>query len=57
MGAPCERYGAQGIISVLSEPKLGDILDTGGGGCFFVLFQNQLVKGGNVSFFLFCFLK
>ena len=30
-GAPCERYGAWGVISVSSEPKSGDILDTGGG--------------------------
>ena len=37
VGAPCERYGARGAISVSSEPKLGDILDTAGGGCFFVL--------------------
>ena len=27
--APCERYGAWGVISVSSEPKPGDILDTG----------------------------
>ena len=30
-------YGARGVISGSSEPKPGDILDTGGGGCFFVL--------------------
>ena len=28
-GASCERYGAWGVISVSSEPKPGDILDTG----------------------------
>ena len=32
VGAPCERYGAQGVISVSTEPKPGDILDTGEGG-------------------------
>ena len=31
-GAPCERYGTRAVISVSSEPKPGDILDTGGGG-------------------------
>ena len=41
MRAPCERYGAWGVISVGSDPKPGDILDTGGGGCFFVSFQNH----------------
>ena len=46
VGAPCERYGARGVISVWSEPKPGDILDTWGWGCFFVLFQNHKVKGG-----------
>ena len=30
-GAPCERYGARGVISVSSEPKPGDILNTGRG--------------------------
>ena len=30
-GAPCERYWARGVISVRSEPKPGNILDTGGG--------------------------
>ena len=28
-GAPCERFGAWGVIPVWSEPKPGDILDTG----------------------------
>ena len=32
MGAPCERYGALGVISVSSEPSPGDILDTGEAG-------------------------
>ena len=41
VGAPCERYGARSVISVWSEPKPDGILDTGGGGCFFVLFQNH----------------
>ena len=42
-GAPCGRCGL-GIISVSSEPKPGDILDTAGEGFIFVLFQNHLVK-------------
>ena len=33
-----------GIISVSSELKPGDILDTVGEGFIFVLFQNHLVK-------------
>ena len=41
VGTPCERYGALGVISVSSEPKPSDILDSGGGGCFFVLFVSE----------------
>ena len=44
VGAPCERYGAWGVISVSSEPKPGDILDTGGGGLFLCLISESLGK-------------
>ena len=40
VGAPFKRYGARGVISVSSEPKPGDILDTGGGGCFCLISES-----------------
>ena len=42
-GASCEGYGARGIISVSSEPKPGDILDTGWG-LFLTLISESLGK-------------
>ena len=43
VGAPWERYGARGVISVSSEPKPGDILDTGVG-LFLYLISELLGK-------------
>ena len=44
-GASCERYRARGVISVTSDLKPGDILDTAGV-LVLVLFQIHQVKGG-----------
>ena len=40
--APCEIYGACGVILVSSEPKPADILDTGGGVLFLCFISESL---------------
>ena len=49
MRAPCERYGALGVISVSSEPNPGDILDTGGGGAVSESFCKRWDRGTTVA--------